>query len=143
MTTLYLDTSALVKLYVEEEGREVVFEAVGEAARLATSTAAYAEARAAFARKERMGDLDGEGRRQAVADLEGEWRGFVRIPVSNLVAYRAGALAERYALRGFDAIHLAGAARLQERFPDLRFLAFDDRLVNAARRASVPAYGET
>ncbi|MGH3144993.1 MAG: type II toxin-antitoxin system VapC family toxin [Rubrobacter sp.] len=142
MTTLYLDTSALVKLYVEEEGRGSVFEAVERAQRLATSTVAYAEARAAFARKRTIGDLDDEGHRQAVSDLDDEWRSFVRIPVSNLLAHRAGEMAERYALRGFDAIHLASAARLQERVSDLRFMAFDDRLVEAARGASVPVYEE-
>jgi len=125
---------------VEEEGREVVFEAVEQAARLATSTVAYAEARAAFTRKEMRGDLRVAGRRQAVSDLNGEWRGFVRISVSNLVAYRAGEMAERYALRGFDAIHLASAARLGERFSDVHFLAFDARLVEAARGSSVPVY---
>lgn len=143
MTTIYLDTSALVKLYVEEVGRETVFEATEEAGRLATSTVAYAEARAAFARKERIGDLDDGGSRLVVADLDAEWRHFVRVPVTNSVAYRAGALAERYALRGFDAIHLASAVRLSEQFDDLRFLAFDDRLVAAAREASVPVYGGT
>jgi predicted nucleic acid-binding protein len=142
MTILYLDTSALVKLYVEEEGRETVFEAVEGADRLATSTVAYAEARAAFARKELMGDLRETGRRQAISDLDGEWRGFVRISVSNLVAYRAGEMAERYALRGFDAIHLASAARLGERSSDVRFLAFDARLAEAARMATVTVYEE-
>jgi predicted nucleic acid-binding protein len=70
-----------------------------------------------------------------------EWRGFVRISVSNLVAYRAGEMAERYDLRGFDAIHLASAARLGEKLPDVRFLAFDARLMEAAREAPVRAYG--
>ena len=138
MATLYLDTSALVKLYVEEEGRETVFEG---AERVATSTVAYAEARAAFARKVRLGDLQERVRRQAVSDLNGEWRGFVRISVSNLVAYRTGEMAERYDLRGFDAIHLASAVRLGEGFSDLRFLAFDDRFVEAAREVPVQAYG--
>jgi hypothetical protein len=43
-------------------------------------------------------------------------------------------MAERYALRGFDAVHLASAARLRERFEDLRFLAFDERLTASARQ---------
>lgn len=139
---LYLHTSALVKLYVdEEEGRGLVRRAVEEAGRVATSTVAYAEARAALARKQREGELDHEQRSRAVAALDAEWRGFDRIPVSNLVAYRAGVLAERYAPRGFDAIHLASAARLGERFPDVRFLAFDARLMEAAREAAVRVYG--
>ncbi len=46
---LYLDTSALVKLYVSEEGSEIVRGAVESAGRVATSRIAYAEARAALA----------------------------------------------------------------------------------------------
>ena len=107
---------------------------------MATSTVAYAEARAALARKGREGELEHGQHLRAVEALDAEWRGFVRIPVSNLVAYRAGEMAERYALRGFDAIHLASAVRLGERFDDLRFMAFDDRLVEAALGASVPVY---
>lgn len=124
----------------EEEGRELVRSAVEEAGLVATSTVAYAEARAALARKEREGELDAEQRSRAVAALDGEWHGFVRVSVSNLVAYRAGEMSERHALRGFDAIHLASAARLGERFDDLHFLAFDARLVEAARGASVEVY---
>ncbi len=124
----------------EEEGRELVREAVEEADRVATSTVAYAEARAALARREREGILDEVGYRRAVGALDDEWRRYARLAVSNLVAYRAGEMAERYALRGFDAVHLASAARLRERFEDLRFLAFDDRLLEAARRALVLTY---
>lgn len=137
-----MDTSALVKLYVEEEGRETVVKAVRESERVATSTVAYAEARAAFARRERAGDLDEEEHRRAVEALDGRWKRYDRISVSNLVAYRAGEMAERHALRGFDAVHLASATRLKERFSELRFLAFDNRLTEAARRASVPVYVE-
>ena len=137
--TLYLDTSALVKLYVREEGYDLVREAVRGAGRVTTSTVAYAEAMAVLARKERESDLDEEGYRRAVEALDGEWRGFVRQAVSDRVAYRAGEMAQRYALRGFDAVHLASAARLRERFRDLRFLAFDDRLEDAARRV-MPLY---
>lgn len=138
---LYLDTSALVKLYLDEEGSELVFEATAQAEEVATSTVAYAEARAAFSRRKREGDLDEEGHRRAVESLNHDWRGYVRQVVSNAVAYRAGEMAERYALRGFDAIHLASALRLGERFENLEFLAFDDRLTGAARRI-LPVYEE-
>lgn len=139
---LYLDTSALVKLYAEEEGREVVFEAVDSSEVIATSTVAYAEASAALARRLREGALDEEGHRRAVERLGREWRTYERLAVSNLVAYRAGEMARKHALRGFDAVHLASAARLEERFEDLCFMAFDSRLLNAAREASVPVYGD-
>ena len=50
---LYLDTSAVVKLYVEESMSSEVVVAVEEAEAVATSLIAYAEARAAFARARR------------------------------------------------------------------------------------------
>lgn len=124
----------------EEEGRDLVLEAIEEAGSVATSTVAYAEARAALARKEREGELDHEQHLRSVGALNAQWQGFVRLPVSDPIAYRAGEMAERYSLRGFDAIHLASAARLGERFEDLRFLGFDARLVEAAHAASVPVY---
>lgn len=116
-------------------------EAVREAAGVTTSVVTYAEARAAFARRKREGELGDEGHRRAVEALDGGWEGFDRLIVSEAVTRLAGELAEKYALRGFDAIHLASAARLGEAFEDLRFLAFDARLVEAARRG-MSVYGE-
>lgn len=140
---VYLDTSALVKLYVEEEeGRELVRRAVVEADRVVTSTVAYTETRAALARKQREGIFAEEQLRSAVSDLDRNWAEFLSLPVSNSVARLAGEMAEQYALRGFDAIHLASAKHLEERFDELRFLAFDDRLMDAAREASMAVYEE-
>ena len=47
---LYLDTSAIVKLYADETGSDQVWAAVAEAKLCATHLIAYAETRAAFAR---------------------------------------------------------------------------------------------
>lgn len=138
---LYLDTSALLKLYVREEGRELVAEAVETTEKVATSMVAYAEARAGLARRWREGDFTEDGYRGSISDLDQDWRTYDRLAVSNLVAFRAGELAERHALRGFDSIHLASALRLSERFEDLRFLAFDSRLNDAAKEAQLPVYG--
>ena len=49
-------------------------------------------------------------------------------------------MAERYSLLAFDASHLASAARLREEVVDLQFLAFNARLVAAARGSLVPVY---
>ncbi|MGB3682064.1 MAG: type II toxin-antitoxin system VapC family toxin [Rubrobacteraceae bacterium] len=138
---VYLETSAMLKLYVEEEGRKLVREAVGSADLTATSTVAYAEARAGLARRWREGDFTHEEHRGAVEDLEDDWITYARLDTSNLVSNQAGELAEHHALRGFDSIHLASALRLLERFEDLQFLAFDNRLNDAARKVRLPVYG--
>ena len=56
--TLYLDTSSLFKLYVEEAGSDDVRQDLAEADTAATSAVSYAEARSAFARLRRDGDLN-------------------------------------------------------------------------------------
>lgn len=137
---IYLDTSALLKLYVEEAGRELVREAVEASELTATSTVAYAEARADLARRWREGDFTDEEHREAIGDLDADWTTYARLDTSDPIAHGAGELAERHALRGFDSIHLASALRLSERFDDLRFLAFDDRLTFAPRAASLSIY---
>jgi len=140
---VYLDTSALVKLYAEEEnGRELVRRAVEESERTATSTVAYAEARAGLARQQREGIFTAEELRRAVSDLDDDWPTYARLTVSDPLARQAGELAERHALRGYDSVHLASAVRLGKRFEDLRFLAFDGRLTDAARQASLSVYGD-
>ena len=58
---LYLDTSALVKLYVRERGSAQVRAHVNNADVIATSVVAYAEARAAFARLRRERPASGSG----------------------------------------------------------------------------------
>ncbi len=140
---VYLDTSALVKLYVaEEDGRELVRRAVEESEEIATSTVAYAEARAGLARKQREGIFTAEELRRAVTDMDEDWPTYARLNVSDPVSYLAGRLAERHALRGYDSVHLASAVRLSERFGGLRFLAFDGRLNDAARDADLAVYGD-
>ncbi|MBA3231529.1 MAG: type II toxin-antitoxin system VapC family toxin [Acidobacteria bacterium] len=106
---LYLDTSALVKLYVEEEGTEAVQRAVDNAESIATSVVAYPEARSAFARLERDVHLSSEEHRTAVAALDRDWPAYEVVDVTRSVGGVGGALAAQYLLRGFDAVHLASA----------------------------------
>ena len=95
---VYLDTSALVKLYVaEEDGRELVRRVVEESERVATSTVAYAEVRAGLARRQREEIFTAEDLRRAVSDLDEDWPAYDRLNVSDSVSYLAGELAERHA----------------------------------------------
>ncbi len=132
--TLYLDTSALVKLYVRERGTRSVKRAVASADRVATSRVAYAEARAAFARRARERRIAAKRLRRIVAALDRDLATYVLVEVTASVVSAAGDLAESRALRGFDAIHLASALALGSALgtsPEL--MAFDARLVGAAR----------
>lgn len=130
---LYLDTSSLVKLYVEEEGSEAVRSQVSNAKAVATSTIAYVEARAAFARKHRAGDLSEEEYHQVLDTFRQEWPAYLAIDASEAIITMAGDLAERHDLRGFDAIHLASALALRDKIQSpIDFSCADERLTAAA-----------
>jgi uncharacterized protein len=130
----YLDTSSLVKLYVEERSSTAVRRLVEEAELVATSIVAYPEARAAFARQYREGGLTTAGRDRARADFEQDWPRYLTVDVSEAVYRNAGDLAERHGLRGFDSIHLASYLSLvREGARQVRFSAFDEALTRAAR----------
>ena len=112
---LYLDTSALVKLYVREEGREEVRRAVGRAGAVAISEVGYVEARSAFARREREGSFSIEGHDREVRRLRRDFGGvYLTRSVTGEVVARAGELARVHALRAYDAVHLATALILRE-----------------------------
>jgi uncharacterized protein len=133
---LYLDTSSLVKLYLEEAHSDVVREWAEVAEAVATSRVAYPEALSAFARRWDHGDLSNDGLDLAHEALDADWPAFLLLPLDER---RAGALAREHLLRGFDAVHLAAALDLFDRFPaeDVVFSTFDTALLRAAHAAGL------
>ena len=112
---LYLDTSALVKLYAEEAGREEVENAVREASVVAVSEIGYVEARSALARKEREGSFSTDEHDEAVAQLQQDYREvYLSRPITGDLIARAGELARKHALRAYDAVHLTTTLVLRE-----------------------------
>lgn len=136
---LYLDTSALVKLYVREASSSEVVARVARTDAVATSRVAYPEARAALARRHRGGGFGATALRRAVSALDRDLGSIVIVELDDALGRRAGNLAEQHALRGFDAIHLASALELAQLLgTPPEFLAFDDRLTAAARAEGLP-----
>ena len=132
---LYLDTSALLKLYVDEEGANLLQSSRTSAEIVATSLLTLVEARAALARRRRAGDVSSAAYRHALGELAHDWERYVRIEVSESLVVRAASLAEAHRLRGYDAIHLASALLLSDRLGgDTVFASWDDALDAAAAR---------
>ncbi len=136
--TLYLDTSSLVKLYVAESGSDTVREHVDRATVVATSMIAYPEARAALVRRRRERALGAAAFAAAKRTFEADWPKYLAVQVTEALCKDAGRLAERYALRGYDSVHLACFLEVarQAGIADTEFSSFDERLDAAARRAS-------
>lgn len=131
---LYVDTSALVKVYVAEVGSAEVRGRIEQAEAVATALVTYAEARAAFARHQRERRLTLANLRRAVRALDRDWITYNVVGLSDSLVHSAGELAERHALRGYDAVQLAAVLQLQHAGGPVEFCAFDTRLSRAARR---------
>jgi uncharacterized protein len=135
--TLYLDTSSLVKLYVAEAGSKDVRAVVDRATIVATSMIAYPETRAALARRRREGALRPAAFTAAKRQFESDWPKYVAVQVTDALCRDAGHLAERFALRGYDSVHLASFLEITRAAgADTVFSTFDDRLDAAARHAT-------
>jgi uncharacterized protein len=135
--TLYLDTSSLIKLFVEEPGGDEVRQDLSEAAAAATSLLPSPEARATLARLRRTGSVTAGEFRSAARDLEEDWSRYLVVEPSLELCRAAGELAERYHLRGCDGIQLAtflDVARTN-RQSETRFSSFDRQLSRAANLA--------
>ena len=134
--TLYLDTSSLVKRYLDEPDSDVVAGLLDAADVVATSVVAYAEARATFARRRRERLLTPAACVAIVRQFDRDWPAFLVIEVTDTLARSAGALADRLGLRGVDAVHLASFEYLLSRVEDERvhFSSADARLTRAARK---------
>lgn len=129
---LYMDTSSLVKLYVDEVHSEAVHRWVQMVDVIATSRVAYPETLAALARRRREGDFDEASFQRVTTAFRAQWLNFALV---NLNETLAGELAITHVLRGFDAIHLAAALDLRRQAEGVvvTFAAFDVRLMQAAK----------
>ncbi len=131
---LYLDTSALVKKYFYETGSDEVISRWKNAASIATSAVAYAEAMASFYRKKQETDIDESIFNKIIETFHRDWHSFICVEVNNELNISVHEMIEKYLLRGFDSIHLASAVILYKEIPeDFVFGCYDKRLSNAAK----------
>jgi len=132
---VYLDTGSLVKLYVEEDESSKVDALVRSSEVTATSIVAYAEARAAFARRFREKAFTPVEHDRIKAFFDKDWSSYLILSITGDMIRVAGDLAEKHALRGFDSIHLASALTLRrELSTTIVFSCFDDNLQKAFER---------
>lgn len=111
MAFYYLETSALVKLYVREPGTERLLALAARSSdnRLAILALAQVEFRSAVRRRERKGEIPSPITAELLNAFERHVEGrFLIQAVTGYVLDTACMLVDRYALRAFDAVQLAG-----------------------------------
>jgi uncharacterized protein len=131
----YVDTSALVKLLLRDENdAEVVRIAIGATDEAFTSRIAHPEARAALAAARRARRLTPDEHATARRDVDRAIASFGIVELHPDLALAAGDVAERFALRALDAVHLASALALGR---DTIVVTWDRTLASAAAAAGL------
>lgn len=135
----YFDASALVKRYVREQGSVKVRRLISSDAP-ATSRLSEVEVASALTRRTREGAFSAAERDRALAALETDFPAILVVELTPDITMRARTLLQRHPLRAGDAIQLASCLYLQEQLgEEVSFLAFDGRLIQAARREGLSA----
>lgn len=127
----YFDTSALVPLVINEPASATCGRLWNEATRVISTRLIYPEARAALAQAERMRRLTTTELGQAVEDLDSIALEISYLEITAGLAASAGDLAQTHGLRGYDAVHLASAALVND---EELVLVTGDRELGAAAR---------
>ena len=142
---LYWDASAIVKLIIREPGSDAARAWFDESNPFVTCRIAYAEVMAALGMAMRVGRLASEDLPTAESALRHIWADTFVLEVAQVVVERAGQLAIRHGLRGYDSVHLAAAvshgdpARVPER-PAV--VTWDARLADAALAEGLCIFGD-
>ena len=139
---LYLDTSAFVKLFVQEDGSERVRALTGGrmgADVLLVSRLGYTEAYVSLARMVHLGRITAAEFPNLQGSLDDYWdQSIQEVELTKEVLEDARQLAQRFPLRTYDAIHLASAREAKRMLRgifegQIKFLAFDAALLKAAK----------
>lgn len=131
----YFDTSAVVPLLIAEASSEGAASLWSGADRVVSVRLLYPETRAALAQAERLGRLTARHLRAAVEEFDALLAEMDIVELDAALARRAGHLSEVHRLRGYDAVHLAAAERIQDQ--DVVLVAGDSALVEAGRAAGL------
>ncbi|CAB4876189.1 unannotated protein [freshwater metagenome] len=136
MAIVYFDSSAFVKLLVNEDGTDLAIELWDGCDAAVSSRLAYPEVRAALAAAARSGRI----KRGDLALLEQDWEMYwsaVRVvELTPAVARAAGDLCRKHGLRGADGVHLASALELLDADPVIA--VWDGRLAVGAAAVGLP-----
>jgi predicted nucleic acid-binding protein len=132
--SLYVDSSALLKRYVDE--RESA-----DCDRILRSDPSWLTARHTWVEVVRNLSrlLSGADRARAEAAFRGDWRRVHVVELDRETCERAADLARTHGARTLDALHLAAAQRVAGR--DLAFVTYDVRQAQVARSLGFPVLG--
>jgi uncharacterized protein len=133
----FLDSTAFVKLFVQEEGTEAIIKLMEatEDNRKLISAGTPLEVYAALKRRERDGGITHEDSEAARNILRVEAARMVQQPLNPAVLEASRQLLDRHELRSSEALQLGAAVVAREMFQGMEivFVSADQRLLQAAK----------
>lgn len=133
----FVETSALIKLFIEEVGSQQMtdFLATSDDSQLIVAAIAHTESRSAICKLRRRGKLTEEQAASAMSELAAQILRLTVQPATSATFAIANDLVDRHDLRALDAVQLASAisARSDFKSSGMRFIASDRDLLSAAR----------
>jgi predicted nucleic acid-binding protein len=140
---LYLDTSALVKLYVQESGTDLMLQLAHPDSnnQLAILSLTRLEFRAAVRRRAKLGDFEPLVADDLLLSFSQHFATVFQVqPVNDAVIEEASGVIDRHTIRAYDAIQLAGCLALRATMggeADIHFICADQQLLKAARAEGI------
>ena len=137
MASYYFDTSALIKLYIDEEGTAEVVDLANNlnGDQIIIIDIALLESRSAIRRREREGHITSSDARRILNQIEEDATALYLVQPSSAVTGETARLLDLHPLRTLDALHLAGCLTVRDSIPPpLTFVCADSRLCDAAAR---------
>lgn len=115
MSLHFLDTSALVKLYVREPGTDGLLHVARDPQnQLVILAWSVIELRSGIRRRQRTGDLVGDTAATILSSLENHLKGrLVSVPLADAILDTARGLIDRYPLRAYDAVQQGACISLR------------------------------
>ena len=135
MAIVYFDSSALVKILVDEEGSETAAALWDGCDAAVSSRLAYPEVLAALAAAGRALRLGSAEQARAETMWEEYWAAMRVVELTEAVSADAGELAAKHALGGADAVHIASALAVGA--AETVFAVWDQRLRTGAYEAQL------
>ena len=137
----YLATSALVPLLVTEPASPACRRGWDDADDVVSSRLCYVATAAALAQAKRLKRRTTRALRSALGTLTDPWDQLEIVEVDQPLVDRAAALADRFDLRGYDAVHCASAELIND--DELVAATGDRQLLRAWRRLGLTTYDTT
>lgn len=130
---IYYDSSALLKIYIEEEYSDFIRHYISKQQFNYISTLSFVEIHSVFSRLVNNSQISHDQLVFLKTSFNNDFKIFQQIPIDNSILERAAELTYHTNLRTLDSLHLATIEYLKSNsYEDLLFACFDNKLIEAA-----------